>query len=51
MDGIEYEDWDRLVKDEYAEYCDLKREEQYDRDHGIGSVVCHIADISETDMW
>lgn len=35
MDGIEYEDWDRLVKDEYAEYCDLKREEQYDLDHGI----------------
>ena len=35
QEGFEYEEWDELAQDEYRAYCDLKREEQYDRDLGL----------------
>lgn len=35
QEGFDFEEWDELAQDEYRAYCDLKREEQWERDHGI----------------
>ena len=32
-EGYEYEEWDELAQDEYRAYCELKREERWERDH------------------
>lgn len=34
MAGIPFEDWDVLARSEWYEDIQLKREEQYDREHG-----------------
>ena len=34
-DGVEYEDWPEDVKDQYREYLDFRRQEKWERDHGM----------------
>lgn len=35
QEWYDFEEWDELAQDEYRAYCDLKREEKWEREHGL----------------